>query len=67
MFLCGLLNLQDNGLLIEVEPMRLFSNIHDIVRLHSTLWVQAMFPVLVKARSTRSLIDPVDLQEGFST
>ncbi|XP_050952408.1 pleckstrin homology domain-containing family G member 5 isoform X2 [Labeo rohita] len=67
LFLCGLLNLQDNGLLIEVEPTRLFSNIHDIVRLHSTLWVQAMFPVLEKARSTRSLIDPADLQEGFST
>ncbi|KAI2649510.1 Pleckstrin homology domain-containing family G member 5 [Labeo rohita] len=38
LFLCGLLNLQDNGLLIEVEPTRLFSNIHDIVRLHSTLF-----------------------------
>uniref|UniRef100_A0A8C1GH73 Pleckstrin homology domain containing, family G (with RhoGef domain) member 5b n=1 Tax=Cyprinus carpio TaxID=7962 RepID=A0A8C1GH73_CYPCA len=67
LFLCGLLNLQDNSLLLEVEPARLFSNIHDIVRLHSTLWVQVMFPVLEKARSTRSLIDPADLEQGFST
>uniref|UniRef100_A0A672NRT6 Pleckstrin homology and RhoGEF domain containing G5 n=1 Tax=Sinocyclocheilus grahami TaxID=75366 RepID=A0A672NRT6_SINGR len=67
LFLCGLLNLQDNSLLVEVEPPRLFSNIHDIVRLHSTLWVQVMLPVLEKARSTQSLIDPVDLQQGFST
>ncbi|XP_052450494.1 pleckstrin homology domain-containing family G member 5 isoform X4 [Carassius gibelio] len=67
LFLCGLLNLQDNSLLLEVEPARLFSNIHDIVRLHSTLWVQAMFPVLEKARRTRSLIDPADLEQGFST
>uniref|UniRef100_A0A671QYK3 Pleckstrin homology domain-containing family G member 5-like n=1 Tax=Sinocyclocheilus anshuiensis TaxID=1608454 RepID=A0A671QYK3_9TELE len=67
LFLCGLLNLQDNSLLVEVEPPRLFSNIHDIVRLHSTLWVQVMLPVLEKARSTQSLIDPADLQQGFST
>ncbi|KAF4096411.1 pleckstrin homology domain-containing family G member 5 isoform X1 [Onychostoma macrolepis] len=67
LFLSGLLNLQDNGLLFEVEPARLFSSIHDIVRLHSTLWVQVMFPVLEKARSTRSLIDPADLEQGFST
>uniref|UniRef100_A0A8C2DUT1 Pleckstrin homology domain containing, family G (with RhoGef domain) member 5b n=1 Tax=Cyprinus carpio TaxID=7962 RepID=A0A8C2DUT1_CYPCA len=67
LFLCGLLNLQDNSLLVEVEPPRLFSNIHEIVRLHSTLWVQVMLPVLEKARSTKSLIDPADLEQGFST
>ncbi|XP_065141330.1 pleckstrin homology domain-containing family G member 5 isoform X3 [Paramisgurnus dabryanus] len=67
LFMCGLLNLQDNSLLCEVETSRLFSNIHDIVRLHKTFWVQVMFPVLDKARRTRSLIDPTDLQEGFST
>lgn len=67
LFMCGLLNLQDNSLLGEVEPMRLFGNIHDIVHLHSTLWVQVMFPALEKARNTRSLIDPTDLQQGFST
>ncbi|XP_073731613.1 pleckstrin homology domain-containing family G member 5 isoform X2 [Misgurnus anguillicaudatus] len=67
LFMCGLLNLQENGLLCEVEPSRLFSNIHDIVRLHKTFWVQVMFPVLEKARLTRSLIDPTDLKEGFST
>lgn len=67
LFLCGLLNLQDNSLLGEVEPVRLFSNIHEIVHLHSTLWVQVMFPALEKARNTRSLLDPTDLQQGFST
>ncbi|XP_056306018.1 pleckstrin homology domain-containing family G member 5 isoform X2 [Danio aesculapii] len=67
LFLCGLLNLQDNSLLGEVEPARLFSNIQDIVRLHCTLWVQVMFPALEKARGSRSFIDPTDLQEGFST
>lgn len=67
LFLCVLLNLQHNSFLGEVEPARLFSNIQDIVRLHCTLWVQVMFPALEKARGSRSLIDPTDLQEGFST
>ncbi|KAA0706655.1 Pleckstrin -like proteiny domain-containing family G member 5 [Triplophysa tibetana] len=39
-FQCVLLSLQDNNLLCEVEPARLFSNIYDIVLLHSALWVQ---------------------------
>lgn len=64
-FLCVLLSLQDNNFLCEVEPARLFSNIYDIVRLHRTLWVQVMFPALEKARRTRSLIDPTDLEQGF--
>ncbi|KAI7794463.1 putative pleckstrin homology domain-containing family G member 5-like [Triplophysa rosa] len=64
-FQCVLLNLQDNSLLGEVEPARLFSNIYDIVRLHSALWVQVVFPALEKARRTQSLIDPTDLERGF--
>lgn len=64
-FLCVLLSLQDNSLLCEVEPARLFSNVYDIVRLHRTLWVQVMCPALEKARRTRSLIDPTDLEQGF--
>ncbi|XP_056588950.1 pleckstrin homology domain-containing family G member 5 isoform X4 [Triplophysa dalaica] len=64
-FQCVLLSLQDNNLLCEVEPARLFSNIYDIVLLHSALWVQVMFPALEKARRTQSLIDPTDLEQGF--
>uniref|UniRef100_UPI0037E988B2 pleckstrin homology domain-containing family G member 5 isoform X3 n=1 Tax=Semicossyphus pulcher TaxID=241346 RepID=UPI0037E988B2 len=67
LFLCGLLNLQESGLLTEVEPAKLFSNIQEIVRLHTSLWNQVMLPVLKKARQARALLDPTDLHHGFRT
>ncbi|XP_036389813.1 pleckstrin homology domain-containing family G member 5 isoform X2 [Megalops cyprinoides] len=67
LFLCGLLNLQDSGLLTEVEPPRLFSNIQDIVRLHTALWAQVMLPALEKARESRTLLNPIHLHQGFKT
>ncbi|XP_062397029.1 pleckstrin homology domain-containing family G member 5 isoform X2 [Sardina pilchardus] len=67
LFLCGLLNLQDSGLLGEVEPARLFSNVQDLVRVHTALWVQVMQPALDKARRRRTPLNPTDLQPGFRT
>ncbi|XP_034733169.1 pleckstrin homology domain-containing family G member 5 isoform X3 [Etheostoma cragini] len=67
LFLCGLLNLQESGLLTEVEPAKLFSNIQEIVCLHTALWNQVMLPVLEKARQGRTLLDPTDLYHGFRT
>ncbi|XP_072222927.1 pleckstrin homology domain-containing family G member 5 isoform X2 [Leuresthes tenuis] len=65
LFLSGLLNLQESGLLTEVEPIKLFSNIQEIVRLHTSLWNQVMLPVLEKAREARALLDPTHLYDGF--
>ncbi|XP_074537836.1 pleckstrin homology domain-containing family G member 5 isoform X2 [Halichoeres trimaculatus] len=67
LFLCGLLNLQESGLLTEVEPAKLFSNVQEIVRLHTSLWNQVMLPALEKAREARALLDPTDLHDGFRT
>ncbi|XP_028849709.1 pleckstrin homology domain-containing family G member 5-like isoform X3 [Denticeps clupeoides] len=67
LFLCGLLNLHASGILNEVEPARLFSNVQDLVRLHTELWVQVMQPALNNARHGRKLLNPTDLQEGFET
>uniref|UniRef100_A0A3B5B012 Pleckstrin homology and RhoGEF domain containing G5 n=1 Tax=Stegastes partitus TaxID=144197 RepID=A0A3B5B012_9TELE len=67
LFLCGLLNLQESGLLMEVEPAKLFSNIQEIVLLHTSLWNQVMLPALDKARQARALLDPTDLHLGFTT
>uniref|UniRef100_A0A671TZZ1 Pleckstrin homology and RhoGEF domain containing G5 n=1 Tax=Sparus aurata TaxID=8175 RepID=A0A671TZZ1_SPAAU len=67
LFLCGLLNLQESGLLTEVEPAKAFSNIQEIVLLHTSLWNQVMLPVLEKARQARALLDPTDLHHGFRT
>ncbi|KAM9344407.1 pleckstrin homology domain-containing family G member 5 isoform 2-T2 [Pholidichthys leucotaenia] len=67
LFLCGLLNLQESGLLTEVEPAKLFSNIQEIAHLHTSLWNQVMLPVLEKARQARALLDPTHLHNGFRT
>lgn len=47
--------------------MRLFSNIQDIVRLHTALWSQVMLPAMEIARQARTLLNPVDLHHGFRT
>ncbi|XP_055980929.1 pleckstrin homology domain-containing family G member 5 [Sorex fumeus] len=65
LFLCCLLNLQESGLLCEVEAERLFSNIPEIARLHRRLWASVMAPVLEKARRTRALMQPCDFLKGF--
>ncbi|XP_058408759.1 pleckstrin homology domain-containing family G member 5 isoform X6 [Diceros bicornis minor] len=65
LFLCCLLNLQESGLLCEVEAERLFSNIPEIARLHRGLWASVMAPVLEKARRTRALLQPGDFLKGF--
>ncbi|XP_063063937.1 pleckstrin homology domain-containing family G member 5 isoform X2 [Engraulis encrasicolus] len=67
LFLCGLLNLQECGLLTEVEPSRVFSNVQELVRLHTALWAQVMQPALDKARSQRSVLNPTELMPGFKT
>uniref|UniRef100_A0A8C0CF97 Pleckstrin homology and RhoGEF domain containing G5 n=2 Tax=Balaenoptera musculus TaxID=9771 RepID=A0A8C0CF97_BALMU len=65
LFLCCLLNLQESGLLCEVEAERLFSNVPEIARLHRGLWGSVMAPVLEKARRTRALLQPADFLKGF--
>ncbi|NXT58761.1 PKHG5 protein, partial [Pluvianellus socialis] len=65
LFLCCLLNLQESGLLCEVDAERLFGNIGEIIRLHHQLWRSVMAPVLAKARQTGALLDPVDFLDGF--
>ncbi|XP_054251095.1 pleckstrin homology domain-containing family G member 5 [Indicator indicator] len=65
LFLCCLLNLQESGLLCEVDAERLFSNIGDIIRLHRELWRGVMAPVLAKARRTGAPLCPIDFLDGF--
>ncbi|KAF7669498.1 hypothetical protein LDENG_00189480 [Lucifuga dentata] len=67
LFLCGLLILQESGFLMEVEPTKLFSNVQDIICVHTALWNQVMLPALEKARQARAPLDPTDLHHGFST
>uniref|UniRef100_A0A5F8GMQ1 Pleckstrin homology and RhoGEF domain containing G5 n=1 Tax=Monodelphis domestica TaxID=13616 RepID=A0A5F8GMQ1_MONDO len=65
LFMCCLLNLQESGLLCEVDIERLFSNTQEIIQLHKGLWSSVMAPILDKARRTRTLLQPADLLKGF--
>ncbi|XP_014112775.1 PREDICTED: pleckstrin homology domain-containing family G member 5 isoform X3 [Pseudopodoces humilis] len=65
LFLSCLVNLQESGLLCEVDAERLFSNIGEIIRLHCKLWRSVMASVLAKARRTGALLDPIDFFDGF--
>ncbi|XP_066493565.1 pleckstrin homology domain-containing family G member 5 [Tiliqua scincoides] len=65
LFLSCLLNLQESGLLCEVEAESLFSNIQEIIQLHRVLWRSVMAPILDKARASRALLDPIDFFKGF--
>uniref|UniRef100_A0A8B9S5N4 Pleckstrin homology and RhoGEF domain containing G5 n=1 Tax=Apteryx owenii TaxID=8824 RepID=A0A8B9S5N4_APTOW len=65
LFLCCLLNLQESGLLCEVDAARLFGNIGEIIQLHRGLWSSVMVPVLEKARRTKAPLDPIDFLKCF--
>ncbi|KAL2296517.1 hypothetical protein Nmel_015836, partial [Mimus melanotis] len=65
LFLSCLVNLQESGLLCEVDAERLFSNIGEIIRLHCKLWRSVMASVLAKARRTGALLDPIDFLDAF--
>ncbi|XP_064423779.1 pleckstrin homology domain-containing family G member 5 [Latimeria chalumnae] len=67
LFQSTILSLQDSGILCEVEPEKLFSNIQEIIQLHKGLWQDVMVPVLEKARRTKTILNPVDFQAGFKT
>ncbi|XP_067882631.1 pleckstrin homology domain-containing family G member 6-like [Heterodontus francisci] len=67
LFIAGLLNLQASGLLQEVDPQRLFGNIHEIIRVHRGVWQEVMMPVLDEARASGKPLDPLLLCHGFRT
>ncbi|XP_038629216.1 pleckstrin homology domain-containing family G member 5-like [Scyliorhinus canicula] len=67
LFISGLLNLQSIGILQEVDPRQIFSNIQEIIRLHRQVWQEVMWPVLNKARISGNPLDPILLCQGLQT
>ncbi|XP_051895213.1 pleckstrin homology domain-containing family G member 5-like isoform X2 [Pristis pectinata] len=65
LFLCCLMNLQESGLLTEVDPKKLFCNVQEIIQLHQVLWRDVMAPVLQKARENKTLLNPTHFHKGF--
>ncbi|XP_048470840.1 pleckstrin homology domain-containing family G member 5 [Rhincodon typus] len=67
LFLCCLINLQESGLLTEVEPKKLFCNVQEIIQLHQKLWQEVMTPMLQASRESKALLNPIFLHKGFKT
>ncbi|XP_072442511.1 pleckstrin homology domain-containing family G member 5-like isoform X3 [Chiloscyllium punctatum] len=67
LFLCCLINLQESGLLTEVEPKKLFCNVQEIIQLHQKLWQEVMTPMLQASRESKALLNPIHLHKGFKT
>ncbi|XP_064415474.1 pleckstrin homology domain-containing family G member 5-like isoform X1 [Latimeria chalumnae] len=67
LFICGLLNLQEIGLLTQVKAELLFGNIQQLILTHQTIWKEVMSPAIQEARQTRKPFDPLHFAEGFRT
>jgi pleckstrin domain-containing family G protein 5 len=62
-----LLALQSEGLLVDIEAERMFSNIFHIDDANETFWMRHLLPMLEKAREGRETMDPSLMSEGFSS
>ncbi|XP_047454390.1 uncharacterized protein plekhg6 [Mugil cephalus] len=60
----ALLNLHQNGFLLEVTPERLFSNLPSILNAHQLFWQEVIYPMLYHVRRTGTAFDPLWLEAG---
>uniref|UniRef100_A0A8C6WVE4 Pleckstrin homology domain containing, family G (with RhoGef domain) member 6 n=1 Tax=Neogobius melanostomus TaxID=47308 RepID=A0A8C6WVE4_9GOBI len=60
----SLLNLHQHGLLLEVTPQLLFSNLPSIISAHQLFWQDVLYPMLQEVRRTGAPFDPVRLEAG---
>ncbi|KAL5013543.1 hypothetical protein ScPMuIL_007813 [Solemya velum] len=65
MFMCCILNLQEESLLLEIEIESLFSNLSELLIVNSNFWQDHLSTVLKEARETRKPLCPSFLKEGF--
>ncbi|CAH1773316.1 unnamed protein product [Owenia fusiformis] len=65
LFLCCLLDLQNQSVLNEIETEKLFNNISDVVTANCLFWESYIFKMLQEARSSRTPLKPTMLKEAF--
>ncbi|XP_035698185.1 pleckstrin homology domain-containing family G member 5-like [Branchiostoma floridae] len=65
LFMCCLINLQNEALLCEIDTEKLFSNIQEVEQCNSAFWQDHMCHVVTKARQRREPLKPSDMEEGF--
>ncbi|XP_032818007.2 pleckstrin homology domain-containing family G member 5-like [Petromyzon marinus] len=66
LFISCLLNLQETGLLREVQVERVFVNVPQLLALHKGLWREQLAPALQRSRSLRAPLRPADLRGAFT-
>ncbi|KAL3862736.1 hypothetical protein ACJMK2_008689 [Sinanodonta woodiana] len=65
LFLCVLLNIQNQMLLNEIETEKLLSNIGEITNCNSIFWEMYLCKVVQQSRTYRSPLNPSLIKEGF--
>lgn len=53
--------------LFQVSAETLFGNVPSLIRVHKKFWEEVLGPTLREARASGQPLDPVSLQDGFST
>jgi len=65
LFMCCLINLQNEGVLNEIDSERVFSNILDVHEGNALLWQDHMQEVFLKSKEDESPLNPSFMKEGF--
>ncbi|XP_052284286.1 uncharacterized protein LOC127880865 isoform X3 [Dreissena polymorpha] len=65
LFLCVLLNLQNEQILNEIDTHTLFNNIDEIMAANCLFWRDHLRRVLEESRATASPLNPSLMKEGF--
>jgi len=65
LFMCPLINLQNEGVLNEIETEKVFSNVIDIHQINCEFWENYLSLILKEARKTHEKLNPSLLKEGF--
>ncbi|CAG6015109.1 unnamed protein product [Menidia menidia] len=62
--IAALIKLHEQGLLQEVTPKLLFSNLPSILHAHQLFWQEVVFPMLQEVRHSGKPFDPMRLEAG---
>lgn len=56
---------QRDGLLNDIDMIKLFSNIQDVLNANLLFWKDILLPIKIKLEQTGCAMDPSDLKIGF--
>lgn len=66
LFMCCLLNIQNDGVLNDIELDKMFSNVTELATTNSTFWSNELIAVLEHSRKNKCLFNPSLLKPAFA-